>query len=139
MSSAPPFDFKWPRTDGDKSRWPATGRGIAGSTWYEELGTTDKKYALYEKKIAELLLEKGHKVPAGECPEAFVVVHPLGGRGSADTPGRGVKLPNNYRLFVHFQPQKDGSVREDVYVYGSTNANRVRTVGRLEILPYPSV
>lgn len=50
--------FKWPRSDGDASKWPKVGRQAGEDAWHDRPGANDKKYELYEKKIGDLLASR---------------------------------------------------------------------------------
>lgn len=47
----------WPRTDGDPSRWPATGTPSTTETWYVPIERSHKKYETYEETAGEHLAE----------------------------------------------------------------------------------
>ncbi|RXK42560.1 hypothetical protein M231_00114 [Tremella mesenterica] len=98
--------LKWPRSDGDPSRWPARElSGIAG--WFERCTPGDTKYTLYEEKVGQMLAEH------------------LGIPGNGTT--HRISLPEGYALYSHNKPQSEGSIRTDVYLYGSTHVTKFRS------------
>lgn len=57
----------WPRTDGEKSRWPQTSPPKANDWYFEEVPENDPKYQLYEHKAAEGIVRfLGLKID-GQC------------------------------------------------------------------------
>lgn len=73
----PTIPFTWPRTDGNSNRWPVLDR-TGGDAWHERVPLDDKKYELYEKRIAEHLATRQGIKGVGKLQLSFgMVVHML--------------------------------------------------------------
>ncbi|OWT40963.1 hypothetical protein J008_01646 [Cryptococcus neoformans] len=102
----------WPRTDGDKSRWPHTSPPKANDWYFEEVPDNDPKYQLYEQKTAEGIVK-------------FLGL-------TIDATKQRIPLPEGYKIYAHRKKQPDGSLRTDFYVFGSSNALRFRSTREFE-------
>ncbi|WVO19708.1 uncharacterized protein IAS62_000998 [Cryptococcus decagattii] len=102
----------WPRTDGEKSRWPQTSPPKANDWYFEEVPDNDPKYQLYEHKAAEGIVRfLGLKIDATK---------------------QRIPLPEGYKIYAHRKKPPDGSLRTDYYVFGSSNAPRFRSTREFE-------
>nr|XP_018264929.1 uncharacterized protein I303_03111 [Kwoniella dejecticola CBS 10117]OBR87087.1 hypothetical protein I303_03111 [Kwoniella dejecticola CBS 10117] len=98
----------WPRSDGDPSRWPDTTHKSSDDSWYEEVGEDSSRFDSYSNGIAKSL------------------VHYL--NLQVDPNSQRIPMPEGYKIFVHKKKQPNGDVRQDFYLFGTTNTAKFRSV-----------